>query len=149
MNTCEICLRIEKIKKHTNPFFITELETGYVLLADHQTYRGYTIFISKLHVSELHLLEMNTRTLFLTEMAKVAAVIFKAFKPDKLNYELLGNTHAHLHWHIIPRSKDEDNADEPIWAVPEELRSYKPNDDDLKYLKETITTQLSKQNYKW
>ena len=33
---CMICERIRAIKNGTNPYFVQELETGYVVLGDHQ-----------------------------------------------------------------------------------------------------------------
>ena len=33
---CLICDRIELIKAGENPYFVKELETGYVVIGDHQ-----------------------------------------------------------------------------------------------------------------
>ena len=41
---CLICERIDRIKSRTNPYFVKELETGYVVVGDHQHFKGYTIF---------------------------------------------------------------------------------------------------------
>ncbi|MFQ9902176.1 MAG: hypothetical protein ACLRWF_11240 [Ruthenibacterium sp.] len=41
---CMICERIRMIQKGTNPYFVQELNTGYVVLGDHQHFRGYTLF---------------------------------------------------------------------------------------------------------
>ena len=32
--TCMVCQRIEKIKRGENPYFVRELETGYVVIGD-------------------------------------------------------------------------------------------------------------------
>ena len=37
---CLICDRIEMIKNGTNPYFVKELETGYVVMGDHQHFTG-------------------------------------------------------------------------------------------------------------
>lgn len=50
---CMICERIRMIQKGTNPYFVQELNTGYVVLGDHQHFRGYTLFLYKQHVTEL------------------------------------------------------------------------------------------------
>ena len=44
---CLICERIEQIQKGCNPYFVCELETGYVVLGDHQRFAGYTCFYVK------------------------------------------------------------------------------------------------------
>ncbi len=98
-----------------NPYFVSELDTGYVVLGWNQTIPGYTLFLSKAHVSELHDLPSATRALFLEEMALVAEGVFRAFAPRKLNYELLGNSVSHAHWHIFPRYADDPNPAWPVW----------------------------------
>ena len=35
---CMVCQRIEKIKKGENPYFVKELETGYVVIGDFQRF---------------------------------------------------------------------------------------------------------------
>ena len=85
------------------------------MLADNQHYRGYTIFLAKQCVPELHDLPHDIRSRFLEEMAQVAEAVFRAFQPRKLNYELLGNSVAHLHWHLIPRYADDPNPQWPVW----------------------------------
>jgi diadenosine tetraphosphate (Ap4A) HIT family hydrolase len=66
-------------------------------------------------VPELHDLEPGVRSLFLNEMALVAEAVYRAFSPRKLNYELLGNSVSHLHWHIFPRHEDDPNPQWPVW----------------------------------
>ena len=44
---CFICKRIEMIKNGENPYFVKELETGYVVIGDHQHFKGYTLFLCK------------------------------------------------------------------------------------------------------
>lgn len=44
---CLICDRIQMIKDEANPFFVKELETGYVVLGDTQRIEGYTLFCAK------------------------------------------------------------------------------------------------------
>lgn len=41
---CLICQRIELIKAGENPYFVRELETGYVVIGDHLYFEGYTLF---------------------------------------------------------------------------------------------------------
>ena len=100
---CLICDRIELIKTRDNPYFVKELETGYVVIGDHQYFEGYTLFLAKEHVTELHHLHPTVKLRFLEEMSLVQEVVSKAFSAQKMNVELLGNGDAHVHWHIFPR----------------------------------------------
>lgn len=65
---CLICDRIEMIKNGTNPYFVRELETGYVVIGDHQHFKGYTLFLCKQHKTELFYLDNDYSTKFMQEM---------------------------------------------------------------------------------
>ena len=69
---CFICDRISMIKDGTNPYFVKELETGYVVIGDHQHFKGYTLFLCKEHKTELFQLDYATKMKFLEEMSVVA-----------------------------------------------------------------------------
>lgn len=122
---CEVCKRIAMIRDGRNPHFVIELETGYVVLNDYQRYEGYTLFLCKKHVFELHQLTKEYSQKYLLEMRLVAEAVWKAFRPRKLNYELLGNSEPHLHWHIIPRYKDDPQKIHPIWSLDDKQRNDK------------------------
>ena len=146
-DTCLICNRIEMIISETNPYFVAELETGYVVIGDDQFFRGYTLFLCKEHVYELHELDTEFRTRFLNEMAQVSEAVFRAFKPKKLNYELLGNGDPHLHWHLFPRHENDPKPLGPIWDIDKSLRqSYKITSapEDLLQLKRQLLKKLKK-----
>ena len=50
---CFICDRINMIKDSTNPYFVKELETDYVVIGDNQHFKGYSLFLCKEHKTEL------------------------------------------------------------------------------------------------
>ena len=139
---CLICERIELIKQGKNPHFVKELETGYVVIGDGQYFKGYTLFLSKEHVTELHQMDFETKIKFLEEMSIVQEAVAKAFQAEKMNIELLGNGDAHVHWHLFPRKAGDmkgygHNGRGPVWWVPwEEMSSeeYQPKENDLRQL---------------
>jgi len=122
---CLICQRIKLIKQGKNPYFIKELTTGYAVLGDYQFFPGYCLLLCKFHKTELHQLDQKFKLKFLDEMSQLAEAVFKTFKPDKLNYELLGNQDKHLHWHIFPRYKKEKKFNKPIWLESKKVRQAK------------------------
>ena len=136
---CLICERIELIKQGKNPHFVKELETGYVVIGDGQYFKGYTLFLAKEHVTELHQMQYETKIKFLEEMSIVQEAVAKAFQAEKMNIELLGNGDAHVHWHLFPRKTGDmqgygHNGRGPVWWVPwEEMSSeeYQPKESDL------------------
>jgi len=144
---CLICERIRLIKTGQNPYFVKELKSGYVVLGDYQFFRGYTLLLSKAHVSELHQLPVVARKRFLWEMGLVAQAVFMAFKPARLNYELLGNTDRHLHWHIFPRHKNDPKPKRTVWNIPKTIRfasAAKPGDKELYRLGQKLRKELEK-----
>lgn len=147
-NSCGICSWIDEIKVNPN-YLIKELSTGYAVLSKYQYkyHRGYTIFVCKEHATELHQLEERFKLSFLKDMSQIAEAVFKAFNPDKLNYELLGNSEPHLHWHLFPRYKNDPNFSRPIWVVNKEIRqadSTLVSPEEVKKLKKKINRFLDK-----
>ena len=143
--SCLICERIEMIKNDINPYFVKELDTGYVVLGDHQHFYGYTLFLSKIHATELHYLEREVKLKFLKEMAAVNEAVHVAFDAEKMNCELLGNGDAHLHWHLFPRRKDDMPIKGPVWWLPREEMwddSKRPSDAELIKMKQKLLTVL-------
>ena len=69
------------------------------------------------HVKEMADLEPAERDrimkiVFATEQALIALV-----QPDKMNLASLGNQVPHLHWHVIPRWRDDRHFPNPIWGA--------------------------------
>lgn len=144
---CFICERINMIKNGTNPYFVKELETGYVVIGDHQYFKGYTLFLCKQHETELHFLEESFRTKFLSEMADVAKAVYNAFDAEKMNYECLGNGETHLHWHLFPRKSGDMQIKGPVWWILKEKMyddKNRPTSEELKEMKEKLLRELNK-----
>lgn len=144
---CMICERIRWIKEGKNPYFVRELSTGYVVIGDHQRFRGYSLFLCKRHAEELHFLEPEFRARFLYEMSIVAEAVYRAFQPDKLNYELLGaGKGLHMHWHILPRKVGDTPHPGPVWQLGDALFSeeFLPSPEELADLRERLNAQLEK-----
>lgn len=153
---CQICKRIEMIKSYQNKYFVKKLETGYVVLGDNQHFKGYTLFLYKDHQHELYELEFKEQMKFLAEMSLVGEAVAKAFKCEKMNYELLGNGDAHLHWHLFPRvSGDLESygyhGKGPVWWYPQEKmysEENKVDGDELEIMKQKLKVELEKNNIK-
>ena len=59
------------------------------------------------------------------EQARLMAVVFAveahvrlSLEPDKMNLASLGNMTPHLHWHVIPRWRDDRYFPGPVWSAP-------------------------------
>lgn len=145
MKDCLICKRIEMIKNNENQYFVKELETGYVVLGDHQRFKGYTLFLCKKHVTELHHLDRNFKMKYLEEMSLVAEAVQKVFNAEKMNYELLGNGDTHVHWHLFPRNTGDTPQKGPVWWLPREEmwnEKYRPTDAELAEYKKILLNEI-------
>ncbi len=146
---CMICERINMIKADENPWFVKELETGYVVIGDNQHFKGYTLFLCKDHVTELFHLEHSAKMKFLEEMSIVTHAVANAFGAEKMNCELLGNGDSHLHWHLFPRVKGDlgnygNNGKGPVWWYPME-KMYSPKNRPSPFELEKMKSSLRKE----
>ena len=66
----------------------------------------------------------------------------RVVRPDKVNLASLGNVVPHLHWHVIPRWRDDSRYPAPIWAAPQRSGAVrtKPASADLR---QALATELS------
>lgn len=150
---CLICDRINMIKNGENPYFVKELETGYVVIGDNQHFYGYTLFLYKNHdKTELFQLDMAERAKFMEEMSITAEAASKAFGAEKMNYELLGMGDAHLHWHLYPRRNGDigdygNHGKGPVWWYPMEKMysdDNRPTAEQLTEMKKKLLDELEK-----
>lgn len=147
---CLICDRIDLIKTGANPYFVKELETGYVVIGDNQQFRGYTLFLCKKHETELFHLDKAFAAKFLEEMVMVAGAVKRAFHAEKMNYECLGNGDTHLHWHLFPRVTGDlgsygNHGRGPVWWYPMEKMyadTNRPTAEELEILKSRLLQEL-------
>lgn len=142
---CKMCAGQETIKD--NPYYIMELETGYVVLGWFQRFKGYTVFQCKQHGPELFDLEEDFRVKHLYEMSIVAQAVSQVFHPDKMNYELLGNGCPHIHWHLYPRTKGDTPVVSSVYQLPNEVLFDKaaiPSDAEREMLKKQIKDEIEK-----
>ena len=86
---------------------ICELEQSKVYLFKEQSHKGRVIVAHKKHVSEMTELTPEERAAYFEEINHVAEALHKAFSPDKVNYGAYGDTGCHLHFHLVPKYKDE------------------------------------------
>lgn len=103
---CAYCMKGELVARFGYP--ICEMETGFLYLFKEQSKKGRVILAYKDHVSEMIDISAEERNAFFSEAAKVSRAIHKVFSPDKVNYGAYGDTGCHLHLHIVPKYKGQD-----------------------------------------
>ena len=134
---------IDRIKANSFRDFVAELKSCYVILGDQQFYRGYCVLLAKLHATELYLMPADGARLLSDEMRLVAEAIAAVVKPWKMNYECLGNSEPHVHWHLFPRYETDQMRGGPIWLRPESERKVTLDENERRALIASIRTQLA------
>ena len=116
------------------------------MIGDHQRFEGYTLLLCKEHATELSQLTPEFRAAFLRDMAITAEAVEKAFKPDKMNYALLGiGKCQHMHWHLYPRREGDTPTPGPVWRVTDANDDrWIPSPEKLEELKEKVNRELEK-----
>ncbi len=103
---CGYCMRGELLASFG--IEICDLSVSTLILFKEQSKPGRCIVAYKDHVSELVDISPEDRAAFVEDIAKAAKAIHKVFQPDKVNYGAYGDTGCHLHMHIVPKYKDQD-----------------------------------------
>ncbi len=104
-NQCGYCVGGEPLAKFG--IKICDLKVSQLILFKEQSHPGRCIVAYKDHISELVDISDEERSLFFADVAKAAKAIHKVFHPDKLNYGAYGDTGCHLHFHLVPKYKDQ------------------------------------------
>ena len=92
-----------------------ELSESYLVLQDQQSTLGWCVLLLKDHHEHLGGLPPRRAKRLFEDVLKTAAAIQKAVRPLRINYECLGNTLHHIHWHIIPRHRSDPTPLAPVW----------------------------------
>ena len=86
-------------------------------LHEDQFFPGWTVVVFKRHATELFHLAPTERIQLMEEVSNLAKVLVESYDAKKMNYGLLGNQMPHIHWHLIPRLRDDPAPPEPVWRI--------------------------------
>ena len=102
---CAYCMKSDLVAKFG--YFCCEMESSNVYIFKEQSHPGRVIVAHKKHVSEIIELTDEERNQFFKDINTVSNAIHKVFNPDKVNYGAYGDTGHHLHFHLVPKYKDD------------------------------------------
>ena len=114
---CAFCRQLQTLDGRPAPDVVWCFPHSIALLGTWQYYHGYCVLVSRRHATELSGLGDAERRAYLDEMCLLARAVEAAYRPHKLNYELLGNQVPHLHWHVFPRYADDPDRLKPVWLA--------------------------------
>ena len=87
-----------------------------VVAVDEPGLPGFLRVVLRRHVREMTDLPADERSRLMAVVFAVEAHVRQSLEPDKMNLASLGNVTPHLHWHVIPRWRDDRHFPGPVWA---------------------------------
>ena len=97
-----------------------------VILVNDPELPGFCRVIWNRDVAEMTDLTHGERDHLMTLVFAVEEAIRHVMHPDKINIAALGNMVPHIHWHVIPRYKDDAFFPGSVWSQKvQELPAYK------------------------
>jgi diadenosine tetraphosphate (Ap4A) HIT family hydrolase len=113
MNSCELCASPGgEILWHDERCRVVRVGG-----AEGAAFPGFCRVIWREHVREMSDLAPADRRHLLDVVAAAEVAVRGTVRPDKINLASLGNVVPHLHWHVIPRWRDDSHFPAPIWAA--------------------------------
>jgi diadenosine tetraphosphate (Ap4A) HIT family hydrolase len=97
-----------------------------VVMVAEPDYPGFCRVILNKHVTEMTDLSSRQRSRMMKTVFATEAAIRAVMRADKINLASLGNAVPHLHWHVIPRFRDDRHFPRPIWAGSVRSRGQRP-----------------------
>ena len=97
---------------------IAPLASSSLYLSKNQTYRGHCLLILDLrHATRPDELSMHEWASFCADLYRAESAVVRTVRPDHINIAALGNVVPHLHWHIVPRYRNDPRWGAPIWPA--------------------------------
>jgi diadenosine tetraphosphate (Ap4A) HIT family hydrolase len=109
---CPLCAPPGEELLWENPYY-------RVIRVDGTPHPGYTRVVWQDHVAEMTQLTAPERDGLMDIVYLVEQVQRRVLHPDKINLASLGNQVPHLHWHVIPRWRDDGHFPDPVWSAPD------------------------------
>jgi diadenosine tetraphosphate (Ap4A) HIT family hydrolase len=144
---CILCERVRLIKQGKYPYLIHEFRNSYLLLGEHQYYKGYCVLITKGHQREMTDIPSPMREEIFQDMMVSSKIIQDHFLPKKMNLCSLGNVCEHLHWHFFPRYADDANFKNPPWLQMKDFDGAKVTPEECHHVVSTLKKKMSEHCY--
>ncbi|MCG5513983.1 HIT family protein [Ectothiorhodospira shaposhnikovii] len=91
-------------------------ENCRVIQVDDPDYPGFCRVIWHDHVTEMSDLPPLEQQHLMSVVLATERALRALMKPDKINLASFGNQVPHLHWHVIPRYREDAHFPESIWG---------------------------------
>ena len=114
---CPLCAALSRAE--SPEVVLHEDDRCRVIRVDDPAYPGFCRVIWKQHVAEMTELAPDARRHLMDVVFATERALRELMQPDKINLASFGNMVPHLHWHVIPRFRDDRHFPEPTWGTPQ------------------------------
>lgn len=130
------CIFCQTTPETTEPLHeICKLTAGTLYLTHNQAYRGRCVLVfNRRHACGLEQLDAAEYLALMQNLKQSADVIAQAMQPDHMNYAALGNVVPHLHFHLVPRFRDDPRWGKSIWSDHEKEAEFYLSENEYKEL---------------
>ena len=140
LETCELCIS-------SGGELVWNNALCRVVSVTDPDYPGFCRVILNRHEREMTDLPENEQYALMRIVLAVEATVRRVLNPDKINLASLGNMTPHVHWHIIPRWREDRCFPNPIWGLAQRNESSLPATIDLDRLKVELAKVLTSIKY--
>jgi len=134
------CVFCTIAKSEKNDSWITDLEHGSVFLNFNQRFYGRLLYIPFNHYASIQEIPIDQYVDYCLELRLLSGAIQNELKADLINLAMLANKVKHVHWHLIPRYKNDERWGQPPWPNTEKTITQQ----EITVLKNLIRNSLSK-----
>jgi len=113
MTNCVLCK--DELKPEEGQLIWRGDDCRIILVNDHDL-PGFCRVIWNRHVAEMTELTYGERDHLMTLVFAVEEAVRHVMRPDKINIAALGNMVPHMHWHVIPRFRDDIFFPGSVWS---------------------------------
>ncbi|MBS0544521.1 MAG: HIT family protein [Proteobacteria bacterium] len=114
---CPLCAALSRAESAETLLF--EDDRCRVIRVADEAYPGFCRVLWKRHVAEMTELAAAERHHLMDVVFATEQALRESMNPDKINLASFGNMVPHLHWHVIPRFRDDRHFPEPTWGTPQ------------------------------
>ncbi|MDP2135652.1 MAG: HIT family protein [Sulfuritalea sp.] len=107
-----------------------------------EAFPGFCRVVWQRHVAEMSELASAEAQRIMAVVLATERAVRRTVNPDKINLASLGNLVPHLHWHVIPRWKDDSHFPAPIWAAAQRAGTPRPAPSHVQ-LQHALAAELS------
>jgi len=110
-----------------------------------EAFPGFCRVVWHRHVAEMSMLARSEARHVMDVVLATERAVRRVVQPDKINLASFGNLVPHLHWHVIPRWRDDSHFPESIWGKAQRIGAVRAGPGNAA-LQQALEAELSTMN---